>query len=189
MKTLILVRHGLTDSLVQGRYQGWSDSEMNEEGRRQIQELAIRFEQEKPEIIFSSPLKRARESAEILLSSKLIVEDDRIKEMCFGEWDGLTYEQIMAKDPGIIEWWKKDMNTFRPAGGESFGEFRKRVKDFYSDIQVGSENVIAVVTHSGVIRIFMIELLNLPLDSFWKTQVDPGSMTIIDMGKENRVRV
>ena len=90
MKKLILVRHGLTDYLVKGLYQGHSDPPLNKEGRAQIKSLADGFADKEPQIIFSSPLKRARKSADILnkdLDLEIIV-DDRIKEISFGEWEG-----------------------------------------------------------------------------------------------------
>src|SRR5262249_54263793 len=114
MKKLILVRHGLTAYLADGRYQGWSNPPLNVEGKKQIRQIAPRFVSQNPQIIFCSPLKRARQSADIL-NKKLnleIIEDGRIKEMSFGKWEGKTYDEILARYPKAFEWWKQDLKNF-----------------------------------------------------------------------------
>ncbi|MBI4971926.1 MAG: alpha-ribazole phosphatase [Candidatus Omnitrophica bacterium] len=191
MKKIILVRHGLTDFLAAGRYQGHSDPPLNAEGRRQIENSAPRFSGEKPEIIFCSVLQRARESAEIL-NRELnleIHEDVRLREMSFGDWEGRTYDEIIEKFPEAFEWWNKDLTNFRPSGGESLTELVSRVHEFYEAIKNRSEEVVAVVAHGGVIRAFMVELMGLRLDSFWSFELDLASVTVIDLEKESRVHV
>ena len=191
MKKLILVRHGLTDYLVKGLYQGHSDPPLNKEGRAQIKSLADGFADKEPQIIFSSPLKRARKSADILnkdLDLEIIV-DDRIKEISFGEWEGETYDEIIKKYPEAFEWWKKDLANFRPEGGESLAELQSRVREFFMEIKERHEDVIAVIAHGGVIRAFMVELMGVPFDSFWKFELSPASMTVIDAEKDLKVRV
>lgn len=190
MKKIVLVRHGVTDYLDQGRYQGWSDTPLNAEGRSQIQELVSRFESEKPEIIFSSPLRRARESAEIL-NQNLRFEihiDPRIKEISFGEWEGHTYDQILEKYPEAFEWWKKDLHQFRPNGGESLTELRERVRLFFVEMRNRSENVIAVIAHGGVMRALIMELTGRNLDSFWGLDIPPAGMVVMDW-EEAKVHV
>ena len=191
MKKLVLVRHGLTDLLAEGRYQGHSDPPLNKEGRGQIKNLAPRFSEEKPQIIFSSPLKRAHESAKILgKKHKLGIHlDGRLKEISFGDWEGQTYDEIVRKYPEAFEWWKKDLANFRPAGGESLADLQSRVVSFFSEVKNRSEDVVAIVAHGGVIRAFMVELMGLAFDSFWKFELSPASMTVIDMERELKVRV
>lgn len=191
MKKLILVRHGMTDYLVKGLYQGHSDPPLNKEGRAQIKSLADGFADKEPQIIFSSPLKRARKSADILNKDLdlEIIEDDRIKEISFGEWEGETYDEIVKKYPEAFEWWKKDLANFRPEGGESLAELQKRVREFFMEIKERHEDVIAVIAHGGVIRAFMVELMGVPFDSFWKFELSPASMTVIDAEKDLKVRV
>ncbi len=182
MKKIILVRHGLTHQLVENRYQGWSDPSLNDEGKREVRDLVPRFEDLVPEVIFSSPLKRAKETAEILSGRiKLeISEDERIKEMNFGDWEGQTYEEITAKDPEAFEWWKKDVEHFCPKNGESVAQLRIRVRQFLDQILAMPADRIAIVTHGGVIRVTIVELLNLGLDFFWKIDLATASISILD---------
>jgi len=190
MKKIILIRHGLTDFLTTGRYQGWSDTPLNSEGRSQIQELVTRFTSEKPEIIFSSPLERARESSEIL-NRNLNLEihiDPRIKEISFGEWEGHTYDEILEKYPDAFEWWKKDLSEFRPEGGESLLDLQKRVRLFFDSLKDRAENVIAIVAHGGVIRAALLEITERSLDSFWGFEVPPAGMIVTDW-EEAKIRV
>ncbi len=185
MKKIILIRHGITGLLEQNRYQGWSDPPLSEAGRKEIETLRERFNSENPDIVFSSPLKRAHESARLLTEN--VIADERIKEMSFGKWEGRTYNEIVAEDPEAFEWWKRDLTSFRPGEGENISELRERVRSFYLDLKQKPEETIAIATHGGVIRAFILELLDLPPDFFWKINLETAGMTIINCYPEQNV--
>ena len=68
-------------------------------------------------------------------------------------------------------------------------ELQSRVREFFMEIKERHEDVIAVIAHGGVIRAFMVELMGVPFDSFWKFELSPASMTVIDAEKDLKVRV
>lgn len=182
MKKILWVRHGLTDYLRQNRYQGWSDTPLNREGKSEIRSLRNRICQENVEVIFSSPLKRALESARTLARYlRLDVEvDERLKEMNFGAWEGMTYDEITTKFPEAFRWWERDLLTFKPAGGESINELRMRVESFLRDLAAREEETILIVTHGGVIRSSLLHFLDLPAAIFWKFELATAGLTTVN---------
>jgi len=167
---IVFVRHGLTDWNRESRYQGQTDIELSEDGVRQAEAVGRRLAEEKIHRIYSSDLKRARATAEKIAAHHEIsvIVDERLRELSFGEWEGLTFEQITAKWPELQKKWIADPVNFTSPGGESARDLEKRVflalqdirKDLIelknnasqdeSDIPVG-----VIVSHGGVIRWLM----------------------------------
>jgi len=161
---LIVVRHGQTDWNLPPRiFQGHLDIELNSVGRRQAEEFALRLDKN-VEIIFSSPLKRALETAKIIkgilenrFNKELKIETDkRLREVNCGSWHGLKYDTIIEKYP---ESWYKLTNLdleFRFPQGESLKELLERFLSALKDIVINyrSYEYILVVTHGGPMRLF-----------------------------------
>lgn len=139
---IYLVRHGQTDWNVMGKNQGWSDIEMNETGIEQAKLLAKQIKGIEFDIVFSSPLKRALKTAEIIHNGDIII-DERIIERSNGELEGQSYVDSLAilSDPNETRY-----------GIEPIPDFRKRINDFWDDITAKhlGKNIL-VVTHEGVI--------------------------------------
>jgi broad specificity phosphatase PhoE len=100
--TILLARHGETDWNVQGRLQGWDDRPLNETGRAQARELAMRLADVPFDAVYASDLSRARETAEIVAEPHgvPVVVDEDLREMDYGSWSGLTRTQIEQRFPG-----------------------------------------------------------------------------------------
>ena len=140
---LYIVRHGQTDWNLEGRYQGRLDIELNEKGIKQAEIIHEELKNVKFDIVFSSPLKRAYKTAQII-TNEPIIKDERIIERCNGELEGkLKTETIDAVD-------FTDPNEYR-LGIEKLTDFRNRITDFFDDITKNykGKNVL-VVTHAGV---------------------------------------
>lgn len=140
---IYIVRHGQTDWNVEGRYQGRMDVELNEKGIDQAQKTHEKLANIKFDKVFSSPLKRAYKTAQIICDND-IVTDERIIERCNGELEGKLKteikEEIDFNDP---------FNT--KMGIESITDFRDRIKGFLDDIVNNYKGKdILVVTHAGV---------------------------------------
>ena len=153
MTTLILVRHGETDWNVQHRWQGHSDTPLNDAGRSQAGRLAA--ELDRVDAVYSSDLSRARETAEIL-AERIGLEvrlDSRLRERSFGAWEGLTTEEIETSFPEEQRRWRAGLGRGAP-DAEPFESFAARVGDFVDD--VGRRHVdeeVLVVAHGGTIRV------------------------------------
>lgn len=140
---IYFVRHGQTDWNKLGRIQGHSDTELNEEGKNQAQIVKEKLSGVKFDKVFSSPLKRARETAQIICNQEIIF-DDRLKERFNGELEGKFKSEIKVF-PGF-----NDPNDTR-FGIESLKDFKQRINNFLDEITKNYKNQnVLVVTHGGV---------------------------------------
>jgi len=146
---IALLRHGPTDWNEQGRIQGRIDMPLSEAGRTKIAGLLPPkgFERARA---FVSPLARARQTARLLGLSDPII-DERLSEHHWGEWEGLTREEILARDGANAFERAGSGIEFHPRGGESTRELLARVSDFLRDVAKAKSDAIAVA-HRGVLR-------------------------------------
>lgn len=153
MTTLILVRHGETDWNAQHRWQGHSDTALNDAGREQARRLAAEFEP--VDVLYSSDLARARETAEII-AERLGLEirlDPRLRERGFGSWEGLTTEDIEVTFPEEQQRWREGIGP-GAHDAEQFETFAARVGSFVDEVVPRHVNEdVLVVTHGGTIRV------------------------------------
>jgi broad specificity phosphatase PhoE len=150
---VLLVRHGETDDNVAGRFQGRIDTPLNQRGRAQSRALAEALAQEGLRALYSSPLRRARETAEIVaarLGLELVL-DARFMEADAGDWSGRLGADIVAADAQALDAWRARVPGFRFPGGESVAEQDERVAAALLDVAGGPLPAL-VVTHGGSIR-------------------------------------
>jgi len=150
---LYLIRHGITSGNLEGKYIGTTDLPLCEEGVDAISSLVALDVYPHVQKVYSSPLKRCLETAEIIYPERLLKRIDGIAEMDFGEYEGKTHEQLSA-DKDYIEWLKGGYEAAAP-GGESFGHFTIRcldgLEEIFKDMTANDVTSAAVITHSGVI--------------------------------------
>jgi broad specificity phosphatase PhoE len=175
-----LLRHGehvLAGRVLAGRTPGVG---LSARGRAEIAAVAERLAEEGVEAIYASPLQRTRESAEILsarLDLPINFREDVI-ELDFGEWTGLTFDQVRA-DPRW-ELWRSCRSIAGVPGGESMHQVHVRTVNALLDMH-GShpEGRIAVVSHGDVIRAALLFALGLPLDLYARIEVAIASLSTI----------
>jgi alpha-ribazole phosphatase len=180
---LYLIRHGQTDWNRQKRYCGQTDLPLNETGRKQVQGLRERFKKIKLDFLYRSDLKRAEETAEIVFPrwKKKIIISPLVRELDFGEWEGCKYEEILAKNEKAYRAWLDNPTLSAPPRGESLSSLENRVKTFLCDLlDKFKDETVAVVTHSGPIRVTLCDALGIPLKFFWRVAVSSASISIID---------
>lgn len=181
MGKFILIRHGQTDMNKDQLYYGRLDVPINETGKEQAEntrknliELEIDYDK-----IYSSPMKRAYETAEIVNYKNLEIEkDDELREMDFGIFEGLSYKEIMKKYPEEMEKLKKDWKTYSYVTGENPFMLQKRALKFLEKIDKNKNNM--VVTHWGIICTLLSFLFSSELEGYWKYQVKNGGIVIIE---------
>lgn len=160
MSVLYLVRHGETEWNRQMRIQGQSDVGLSERGREQARQLAQRIAHWRIDRAVTSDLSRARETARIVLGDReLPLESDvRLRERHFGEWEGLTREEVLARDEAGYRRWREDPWTFRPPGGESLDDVYRRVSTLAEELRE-DEGSILVVSHGGTLQAMLRHFL------------------------------
>lgn len=144
---LLLTRHGQTDWNVLGKIQGKTDIELNETGIKQAMEVREKLINEKIDVIISSPLKRAKKTAQIIAQNRDIplIIDEAIEERCFGEFEGYTREEF-----DFNEIWDYKLNK-QYEYAENIGDVFKRVEKFLEKIKEDyKEKTVLLVTHGGV---------------------------------------
>lgn len=191
--TLILVRHGQTDWNVNGRYMGWTDEGLNEEGLRQAERLAVRLAHWPISAVYSSPLSRALRTAEIIAGphSLLVQTIQELGEMRIGAWEGMFARDIAGRYPDLWKIWRTNPGSFRMPGGESLGEVRERTVRAFGRIMDGLEGKMALaVTHDVVVRLLVAHCLGVGSDIYRLLEVGNASMTVIERdGGKQRLRV
>ncbi|WP_010248175.1 alpha-ribazole phosphatase [Acetivibrio cellulolyticus] len=181
---LILVRHGETDSNKRQTYLGWTDAELNENGVQQVQFLRDRLKGTKIDGIYSSPLKRAMQTAKIINEDyKLDIKCSQgLKERNFGIWDDLTYKELTEQYPTEYSEWVSDWVKYRIKDGESAEDAYDRAAAFIDELlKNGGDGVFLIVTHLGVIRFILAYLLNMGIGSSWRFRVDNASITRVEI--------
>ena len=174
--SISVLRHGETDYNKLGKFHGITDIELNESGRKQAQEAKEKLENEY-DVIITSPLKRARQTAEII-NEKLglkIIENELLKERDFGNLEGLTWEEFNEKHP---EEASKNNIDFQPdlEKGEKIEDVEKRLKEFLTWLETSDYKKPLIVTHAGVIRTIERKLNNLTPDQ--SRENDPENLEL-----------
>jgi len=153
--TLIFVRHGETAHNAQRRFQGQTNIPLSARGREQARAAAEALRTEAITHLYSSDLARAYQTAEAIAAAQQlpIVADERLREFHFGSWEGLTWDEIVAKTPGLaLDAWRQP-RYYTPPGGESFETVVARVRAFLDEVrELPDDAVVAVVAHAGVLH-------------------------------------
>lgn len=164
-RRLYFVRHGETDWNAARRLQGLNDVPLNALGRRQAAQcgellgklFAASSATAKDFSFTSSPLSRARETMDILrvglgLPQKGYAIDQRLAELSFGSWEGLTYKEVKERDRSVLARRDRDKWNFQPPGGESYAQLLVRVREWHDSLSGDA----VVTAHGGVARAFLV---------------------------------
>ncbi|PLT35939.1 histidine phosphatase family protein [Bacillus sp. V5-8f] len=167
---ITLWRHGLTEANERQAYLGWSDSPLTRRAKKQLIPPVV-----KPELIYTSDLKRCKETAGLLFPEKKAFQKMEFREIHFGDWEGKTYEEL--KGDRHYKNWMNAPFTESPPGGESFKEFGKRVERGWEQVKadIFSKGIrqTAIVTHGGVIRYLLRQYA--PVEkAFWEWNAPHG---------------
>ena len=154
-RTLVLIRHGQTDWNVEDRFQGQIDVAMNAVGRRQATNLKSYLDGALFDRVYSSPLGRAFETAQLIAGPSLIIPDRRLSEIHHGLWQGRTKREIYRRWPDQWKRWQEQPH-FTPRNGEPRQRVRLRVEDFLRSMQ--GTNILCV-SHGVIIQTFVSVLL------------------------------
>lgn len=180
---LLLIRHGQTDWNLAQRFQGQSDIPLNETGRKQAQALAERLAAEPFDAVYSSDLQRATETARITCRSGFqpdICPDPRLREVNFGNWEGLTYDEIKAKHPETLAAWESDIFKNAPPHGETLEGLAIRVQSMLDELREKHEDQnILIVAHGGVLQTLICLALKLPPTMYWQFHLSTASLSEI----------
>ncbi len=183
MGKIFLIRHGETDSNKDHRFQGRMDNPLNAAGIEQAERLVEFMKEQKLDVVYSSSMKRAKMTADKLAESHGLeaIPMDLLQEVSFGDWEGLRYQEINER-------WPEEMNLFLtkpgewvPPNGESFVQVAERCQKAFDEIMAkeGHNKNIAIVSHGGIVRVQLCQMLGIPLNNMWKLAVHNVSVTTL----------
>jgi broad specificity phosphatase PhoE len=152
LRKLILIRHGETDGQSSVRYYGSTDVELSPEGCAQMRSIGAALRHQAIEVWVASSLQRSWKGAQIANGGKPVRIEGNFREIHFGAWEGLTAEEIKARDPVRFEDWQKGVEGFEYPGGEARAAFRERVAQGLIALNATGARSAALVLHKGVIR-------------------------------------
>lgn len=183
---MFLVRHAESTWNPMKKIQGQRDPQLSKYGKKEAGLLAKRFKGLSFDAVYASPLRRAYQTAEIVVGKKTkVVLEEGLNEISLGDWEGKTLHSIRKEYGEMFDRWAVRPTRIRVPGGEDFKAFVKRVKHTLRSIESAHEggNVL-VVSHGGVISTYATLVLNLPPDDVWCLTVKNASLTIVEVGAE-----
>jgi broad specificity phosphatase PhoE len=158
MTRVLFVRHGATD--LAGRFCGHTDPGLNADGKRHAWSAAKQVESADVRAIYASDLLRARETADAVAAQAHVplIVSPALREIAFGAWEGLSWQEIEQQDPFEAAQWLAQFPHRAAPQGEAFSCFRKRVLAELDRICRERSGPVCVVTHGGVIRVALMEM-------------------------------
>jgi len=180
---VILLRHGETDWNQERRFQGQSDRGLNEDGEGQAREAAALLAGENIDLIFSSDLIRARGTAAVIggLHHAPVIIDSSLREMNFGDWEGLTFAEIKARDPELLNKWLENSFETRIPGGETAAEVNNRVVKAWANISAAAaeRDTVVIVAHGGPLRLLLCYLTGMNPSRHWDFIIGHGESVVL----------
>lgn len=189
---IYIVRHGETEWNKQKRTQGSQNVSLTDTGRKQALRLGKYLEGKSIQKIYSSDLDRAFETAKIIGDRINLVPTPSflLREVCFGEWEGLTLDEIEEKYPGQLDKWNNNIE-FKSPNGESISCVARRVQSFIQQLNkdhTKRDEKILIVSHALTCKILILELLDMPIKYINRFRLDNASLSLIEFSP-NRSRI
>ena len=179
MGKLILVRHGQTEMNAQKLYFGKLNPPLNDLWISQSYQAKEKLLDIDYDIIYSSPLERAKQTAEICnYLGKDINYNSKLEEINFGVFEGLTFKQISEKYPDEVKKMEEDWKAYNYITGESPEEMFERAVSFLKTLDYTKTNLI--VAHWGIINCIISYFVSGSLDSYWKFEIKNGAIVIFE---------
>ena len=178
-----LIRHGETESNKQRRYLGWTESPLTELGKRQAEMAAAFLAAKEIGALYCSDLQRARATANVIGAGCGLkpVASPLLREIHFGRWEGLTFDEIEAEWGDQISRWLDDPFRNSTPDGETLAEVCDRMSSFLAEVEASHEDGrrIAIVSHGGSIRALLFEIIGFETASFWDLKIGNASVSLI----------
>lgn len=179
MTKIILVRHGETEWNVGEIFRGRIDIALNETGIKQAELLAGYLSQTKTEAIYSSPLKRALHTAEIIAAKHTLNIEivPGLIDFNYGEWQGLSQLEVKEKYPELYAAWQKNPHLVSMPGGENIADIRERTMEVMNQVITQHQGTTILVSHRVVNKVLICTLLGLDDSHFWQIKQDNCGIT------------
>jgi broad specificity phosphatase PhoE len=182
MTELILVRHGETAWNVEKIFRGRADVDLDEMGVRQAGLLGKYLSNWELEAIYSSPLTRALDTANIIARyQKVGVHTaEGLIDFDYGEWQSLPEQEVKRLHPALLDEWHNNPHKVSIPGGESLEDVRGRALEVINDVLCKHQGSVVLVSHRVVLKVLICYLLGLDNSHFWNIRQDVCGITIFN---------
>ncbi len=187
---IYLFRHGETANAGQVCFNGHFDVDLSERGKEQFHLISQSLKGHPLNFVYSSDLKRTALCAEIIAKPHGLkpIAYPELRELSFGEWEGLSVKEVNEKYPDQLDERLKDIEGFKVKGGETFHQLQDRVIPKFEEIvSRHSEGALAIVAHGGVNRIILAHLLGIPMQNIFRIQQEYGACNILQFYDDSAV--
>lgn len=188
MTLFYLIRHGETEWNRHGnRYCGRTNLPLAQVGREQAERLALSLQNTRFDAVLVSPLQRALETARPIAKrcGMEMQTDERLREIDFGDWEGLTQQEIEQHFPRQWEQWVQDPATTRAGGtGESANQVFSRMKSVIVENSEKTLQRVLIVSHNTAIRLFFIGTFGMPFIRYRNIEIDNAKILVLEMANE-----
>ena len=182
MAKLILARHGETEWNVEKVFRGRADVNLNEVGIKQAELLGKHLCNWELEAIYSSPVKRALDTANIVARcvEVAVCIAEGLTDFDFGEWQSLSEQEVKRLYPDILNEWQSSPHKVRMPGGENLDDVTKRTAEVVDEVLSRHHGNVLLVSHRVVLKVLICSLLGLDNSHFWNISQDVCGLTIFD---------
>ena len=181
IRRLLLVRHGETEGNSSVRYHGRNDVPLSTAGRLQMERVAASLRDRAIDVWAASPLQRSWLGAHIVSDGAPVRIEADFREVDFGDWEGLTAQEIRSRDAAAFEQWQASPLSFDYPGGESRADFAKRVGSGTQRLLAAAGWTAGAVLHKGVIREIVRELTG---DELERPQPELGVIVFVTRSRD-----
>lgn len=193
---IYLMRHGETDYNKNKMIQGQCDIELNEYGRELARITAEGLKEVPFDVVYTSPLIRAKETAQIVIGDRKVVwiEEPRIQEICFGEYEGkhCGRKNFDVPDKTFLNFFFDTANYRTPPGGESFADIIKRTGEFLTELihkEEYADKTILISTHGCALKAILANIKHPSIENFWGDGVHKNCAVTILEAKDNKIEI
>ncbi|MGI5854365.1 MAG: histidine phosphatase family protein [Bacillota bacterium] len=190
---VILVRHGETDFNAECRFLGSIDRPLSERGLEQVSFLQQRMKHTHFDRIYTSPYTRARQTALAMQAGRNIeiIDDDGLREICCGEWEGLNGEQVETRWPGMLKLWNEQPDKIKIPSGDTLHEVSERINEaFWRLVRKERGKVIGIASHMICIELLLMRQVGAKVGDIWKQkQLDNTSVSVIDVDDNDNTHI
>lgn len=183
MANVYLIRHGRTQWNKEEVFRGQADIPLDDWGRKQAAAVGEALKGKGIEIVITSPLGRAVETATIagrVFGGIPILQDPSLTDVDYGEWQGLPHEEVKRRYPELYQSWTIDPGHITFPGGESLQQVAKRCWDGLQKIsRAYHDRSLAIISHRVINKIFLAEALGAGLQAFWKVRQDTACINLL----------
>lgn len=189
MTTILLVRHGQTEWNRVERFRGRATIQLNDNGLEQARQTAVWISKmHKPTAVFSSPMARAMQTAmEIAQPLGLkVVSSEGLNDIDYGKWQGLTPQEVRAEWPELMAEWNRHPENVQIPNGETLRQVQERAMEtVYQICDFHPSSEILLVSHTVVIRLILLKVLGLGMESFLRIHQDPCGVNVFSSEGSN----